>query len=765
MNFSSHRWRAEFQSGFFVGHINRAMDMFPKVLPGLIFLGIFATLFLPGSVQGQGQDWVGGNLVQFDENGAWTWYSDERAIIDKARGKLVVGVDVSGTGLGGSPRNGAIVADIFDFSSGTSKKYTMLASGTLGSDDHNTPAFMLRPDGKYLAQWTGHNQNYFSYFSIFDGTSWSPYFTFDWQTLGATSSEMASYSNPHYLSAEGRTYTFVRSLDIKSMNILVSTNYGDTWTYYGKLNRSYPGSGYNPGYYKFCDNGEDRIDFICTESHPRDTLTSIYHGYISNGMSFKTDGTVVDSNLDDTNAPLSSDFQLVFSNGTVMPPGMTNYRCWDDDVQRYADGTIECIISARINQSAHIGGYPDQENPNHAFFFCRCDGTKWTPTYLCQAGYKLYSAEADYVGLGCLSPNDPNTIYISTQWDPRAVQPGITDTNSQYSTAHEIWKGVTTDHGATFTWTPITQNSVRDNLRPIVPLWDGNDTALIWFRGSYHTAQIYDEAPVGIVEHRSEIARQMHYVDATAGVGGNTTLTNGTPLILSASANQWHLQTGVGNGGTVLSSADVAGEDASSIMTEVSARDSGTYDVWVNFWGNPAADWRIYAGLAPGTMQTYRSEKCEQVQPATEDTTLVLSNSGPAVNYLYQAYVGRMVLSNDLVIKVLIDDNSIATGGKGISRVGDTARTWYDGISYARVSPFQIQNVYPAGPTSVALVWNSLPPQFSLTTPTYSVQKKNSLTDPDWITVATRIPSSGYTTTNIDHSATGSSAFFRVTWP
>jgi hypothetical protein len=63
------------------------------------------------------------------------------------------------------------------------------------------------------------------------------------------------------------------------------------------------------------------------------------------------------------------------------------------------------------------------------------------------------------------------------------------------------------------------------------------------------------------------------------------------------------------------------------------------------------------------------------------------------------------------------------------------------------------------------LVWNSPPSQFSLATPTYSVQKKNSLTDPDWITVTTGIPSGGYTTTNIDHSATESSAFYRVTWP
>ncbi len=296
-------------------------------------------------------DFVAGNLIQFNDNGNWTWYSDERSIVDQAKGKIIVGSDGNGSGMGGSARSGAIESAVFDLQNGTSKRYTMLANGILGPDDHNTPALMLRPDGKYLAQWTGHNQNYLSYFSVFDGTNWSPYATFDWHAIGATSSEMASYSNPHYLPAEDKTYTFVRSLDIKCNNILVSTNHGDTWTYYGKVNRSYPGSGYNPGYYRFADNGKDRIDFICTESHPRDTLTSIYHGYISNSMSFKSDGTVVDTNLNDTIAPLSSDFQLVFSNGTVMPTRMTNYRCWNDDVQLYAEPDQLNASSVRASTS------------------------------------------------------------------------------------------------------------------------------------------------------------------------------------------------------------------------------------------------------------------------------------------------------------------------------------------------------------------------------------------------------------------------------
>jgi len=733
--------------------------------------GVLAALIGTNVACAQTKDIANGNLIQFSDNGAWTWYSDERAIVDPAGGKLVVGVDANGSGLGGSPRNGAIEASLFELQSGSSKRYTILASGTLGPDDHNTPGMMVRPDGKYLAQWTGHNQNFLSYFSVFDGTSWSPSTTFDWQALGATSSEMASYSNPHYLPAEGRTYTFVRSLDIKSMNILVSTNYGDTWTYYGKLNRSYPGSGYNPGYYRFCDNGLDRIDFICTESHPRDTLTSIYHGYISNGMSFKTDGTLVDGNLNDTNAPLSSDFMLVFSNGTVMPPGQTNYRCWNSDVQWYPDGTVEAVIHARINQFIHPPGYPDTEDPNHAFFFCRWNGTNWISTYLCQAGYKLYSAEADYVGLGALNPNNPNTIYLSTKYDPRAVTPGVFDTNQPYSAVREIWKGVTTNHGASFAWTPITQNSVRDNLRPIVPVWDNNNTALLWFRGTYNAAnaaQNYDCAPVGMVEHRAEVVGPMHYMDATAGVGGNTTLTNGGTLTLSASANQWHSQAGVGNGGTVLSSADSVAETPPLITTQVTTPGPGTYDVWVDFWGTATTnlDWRILAGLTPGDMQTFRSEKCQQVQAASEDTALVLTNTTPVNNYLYQAYLGRAVASASNTLNIIVGGNALRTGSTTLG--GSTNRTWYDGVSYAKVEPFRIQKVYPGGPSAVTLVWNSPPPEMSLSTPTYTLQKAAALNPPiAWTTVATGITAAAktYTTTNVDNSAGPSAAYYRVTWP
>jgi hypothetical protein len=42
-------------------------------------------------------------------------------------------------------------------------------------------------------------------------------------------------------------------------------------------------------------------------------------------------------------------------------------------------------------------------------------------------------------------------------------------------------------------------NSPDENLRPVVPKWDGQNTALLWFRGNYQTAQRYDAEVVGIL--------------------------------------------------------------------------------------------------------------------------------------------------------------------------------------------------------------------------------------------------------------------------
>ena len=36
-------------------------------------------------------DYVAGTLIVFNDNGAWSWYQDERAIVDPAAGALLIG--------------------------------------------------------------------------------------------------------------------------------------------------------------------------------------------------------------------------------------------------------------------------------------------------------------------------------------------------------------------------------------------------------------------------------------------------------------------------------------------------------------------------------------------------------------------------------------------------------------------------------------------------------------------------------------------------
>jgi hypothetical protein len=698
------------------------------------------------------RDLVAGNLVQFNENGAWCWYQDERAVVDQAAGRIIVGSVASGTGTGGSLRDAWVNAVVFDLQTRRPQRTELYKYGYC--DDHNAPAFVLWPDGRCAAQYAGHNNDYLSRFRTLDGDSWLPETSFDWTSVGAVSGEQTSYSNPHFLSAEGRALTFVRCIENRSPHFLVSSNLGDTWTYGGQLVEPDGVVGYNSGYFRYSGNGVDRIDFICTEAHPRDLLTSIYHGYISNGMSFRSDGTVVDTNLFDRICPVSRDFTLVFSNGTVLPAGMTNTRCWNSDVQRYADGSVQAIIHARNDGSE---GGDSSINPNHSFFFCRFDGTNWATTYLCKAGTKMYGSEADYVGLGALSPSDPGAIFISTRYDPRAVTPGANDTNQPYAAVREIWMGVTTNHGASFAWTPITRDSVRDNFRPVVPKWDVNNAALLWFRGVYTSAQSFDAAVVGLVERRSEISGAKTFVDATTN---NTTLATGAALVTGSGADQWHERSGSFNGGTVLASADVTAENAPTLKTTLTPPQSGTYDVWVNYWGNPAADWRIKAGLATNAMQIFRQPSGQQVEPGVHTSALVLTNN--STNFLYQAYVGRV---SGGAIQVFVDDEPIQTGTASTA-VGDTARAWYDGLSYAKVeaaAPLSIQSVAKSGPTAMTFTWNSSP---SLLLPqTFTVQRKNQLTDNNWTTLATGIPSGGSATTFTDNSATADAAFYRVTSP
>jgi len=633
----------------------------------LLILGVLP-LGCSSSPSGPSGDEVAGNLILINDNGAWCWYQDERVVVDSTQERIVLGSVAHGRGVGGDARNGDVDISSFDLAT-RQRRHATLRHGLIApndqGDDHMAPALWMRPDGRYFTVYAGHNNDFLSrYRATTDPhriASWQPEATFNWNEQIPGGSDMeVSYSNLLYLSEEDRLYNFART-DNRSPNIMISDDRGQSWSYGGKLAYTEETVGYVNGYFKYASNGTDRIHFIATEHHPRDFNNSIYHGYIEGGQSFMSDGTLVDDDIFDQDAPPPDAFTPVFAANTVVE-GDTMTHAWTIDLHLDANGRPYAAFQTRVNE----------ETSDHRFFYARHDGTAWQVHTLCKAGPGLHENEQDYLGLAALDPNRLNTVYASTPIDPR--------TDDALGT-HEIFRGVTPDQGATWNWTPITQNSESKNLRPVVPTWDASHAAVFWYRGEYAWQHDYDAAIVGLIDRPGEQRGPVTYADASTN---NTRLADGRALAPTGPAgtpgaadDRWHERSGVGNGGSVLAAGARGAEDAPTLQTTLTPEAAGTYDVWAYFWARPDEDWRLQAGLDAEHLLTFRQIAAQQVDPRQIDGSITHQTADST--YLYQAYVGRATVADGESIRVLVDDRSAAADG--------SQRTWYDGVGYAHVQP------------------------------------------------------------------------------
>ena len=437
-------------------------------------------------------DYVAGTLIVFNDNGAWSWYQDERAIVDAAAGTLLIGSVSNKAGSGGAARDGNVEVAVHSLNTGATRLITL--HDHFEGDDHDAPALMIRPDGRYLAVYARHNGDRLSHWRIsedpHDPARWQTVKAFDWNSPPVpVGDSRTSYSNVFHLSEERRTYNFVRSIG-RDPNILVSTDDGNTWSYGGKLFTDAT-VGYVNGYVKYASNDRDRIDFITTEHHPRDFNNSVYHGYISGGRIHRSDGTIVDDDIFSAPAPAPTALTKVFAAGTAIG-GDVMTRCWTTDLAVDDSGNPFGVFTCRANDEPANSNFND-----HRFLYARFDGSAWRVHMLAKAGGPLWAAEQDYVGGAAVDPQDRNVVYISAPFDPR---------DGAALAKHEIFKGVTPDGGDTWQWTPITLNSSVENLRPVVPRWKSDRTAVLWCRGTMRSSQDYDMKIVGVIEPRALLA-------------------------------------------------------------------------------------------------------------------------------------------------------------------------------------------------------------------------------------------------------------------
>ncbi len=397
--------------------------------------------------------------IVLSEDGSWCWFQDERAVIDNNR-LLVTGVT----------SRGANTVTVYDFGTGD-RETVVLNDDRFRPNDHNVGALLVRPDGRYLCVYAGHNNEPRVRYRI----STEPGNPYDWQPEQVFEVPVrVTYSNIYRLEESGITYNFFRGRANGypyPPHYLVSSDDGDTWTYGGKLLTHPDGI----PYLRYASHGRDTIHFVATPDHPRFSDNNIYHGYIRDGAFHASDGTRI--------GPLSAGEDAVHQPAafTRVFEAADGDAAWTSDIRLDAQGRP--YIGFTVTKDPVRGDDdPDDGGFDHRYHYARWDGETWHEREIAYAGTRLYPAQQYYTGLIALHPRDPDVVYISADVDPDTNEPLLTGGEQRY----EIFRGDRQPGTGEWQWTPVTKNSPRDNLRPIV-VADADRTAVLWLHGRYTT--------------------------------------------------------------------------------------------------------------------------------------------------------------------------------------------------------------------------------------------------------------------------------------
>lgn len=426
--------------------------------------------------------------IVLNDDGAWCWFQDERAIITD--NKLLVGSVANGSLH--EARKGSVDLTVYDLVSDCITRQELHSQ--LEPDDHAAPALWQTPDGRILAIYSKHGSENCFYSRVTESPTnfkhWSP----EKQFVPSGHSRI-TYSNLHFLKAEndgrGRLYNFFRGLDASfKPSFAFSDDLGASWQA-GNVVIDMPLAFRHRPYVKYACNGVDTIHIVYTDGHPRDIDNSVYHIYYRDGQLHRSDGNVI--------GPLSAGLKSPGEGYRVFRGDAQNV-AWVSDLHLSTEGHPFVVYSLQKN-SGKLKSGDKHAGQDHRYRYAWCDSDGWHDHEVSYGGSRLYAGEDDYTGNICLDPNRLDTVYLSTNVDPINGLPLVSSTDG--CPHYEIFRGHTGDGGQTWTFTPITHDSVLDNLRPIVPKWDATDTALLWFRGTYQTYRHYQTEVVALIVDNS----------------------------------------------------------------------------------------------------------------------------------------------------------------------------------------------------------------------------------------------------------------------
>ncbi|MDO4563244.1 MAG: BNR-4 repeat-containing protein [Clostridia bacterium] len=407
------------------------------------------------------------------QEGAACWFGDPRSLRYE---NTEMGIDA--TYIGYIDVHGAIKATQYDHTTDTVSE--VLIRSNFQPDDHNSPTWLALPDGRIMVFYSRHTDEARFFYRVSAKAG-------DITTLGEEKilamANNTTYPNPYILSSDpNHIYLCWRGINWHPTigRLTMPDANGDCTFDWGPkqiVSSTIQGSGCRP-YAKYTSDGESKIYMTYSATHPDNVNpTCIYFSYID-----ITDLTVRDINGAVKASLDSAPFTVTgYETDTayVVDDSTTSQRGWVWDIA--LDGTKPVIAMVRISS----------DKQQHDYYCATYNEGVWTKTHLADAGkyfHQTRGVEQCYSGGMSINHANPREIYGSEPVD------GI------YGEVYEIAKyTLSEDYSAVETTEYITQNSQKNNVRPVYTInarQDG-EMALTWMRGDYYYWIVNSTYPLG----------------------------------------------------------------------------------------------------------------------------------------------------------------------------------------------------------------------------------------------------------------------------
>lgn len=371
-------------------------------------------------------------------NGIWSWFSDPRATYFEGNYKR--------TYTGWVDNYGDIHVAYYDHT--TKSIHSKVVYDNLEIDDHNNPSILIDKNGYLLVFFNAHSQNGKPLYLI---KSSKPENIDNWHPIKALFLNDSSYyknakilnhtyTNPIMLSAEqDKIFLFWRGVNNKP-TYATSIDNGNTWSHGRILFEPNEEGTIRVPYTKVSSDGVSKIHFTFTDGHPtKEKSNALYYMYYDAGSFYKANGEKVKTI---EQLPIKQDeIDLVFKDNSQ------NNNVWNWDIAENKAGK-PIIVYAK---------FPDNEN--HIYSYAIWKNNKWNNYDLINSGNSFVdinieknTPEPNYSGGITIDHSEPNILYLSVKKE------GV----------FEIEKWITVDDGETWKVKNITNNSIKNNIRPFV---------------------------------------------------------------------------------------------------------------------------------------------------------------------------------------------------------------------------------------------------------------------------------------------------------